>query len=463
MGRGALLLVAIAMAAGCGDDQLEDFPPALPCEPAAELAEDATRTVSFAADHMLCVRATIDDADFERLRRESRFGKYTLGNGFAWALSNCDKNLPPGYNWYSADVDIDGATLQTVGIRKKGFIGSLSEAKPSLKLKTDRLKKGQRLGDTERVTLNNSAQDATRFITCMAYDVFAAAGHPAPRCNLANVMVNGRAMGPYAHVEAIKKPFLRRVFGNDSGSLYEGTVADFTAGHLAGAADGVLGHWQPKTDDTDPNGKPLLGVLAALETDDASVLASLGATVDIKRFVTFWAVEALVGHTDSYTGGSNNFFVYFDPANQGRAVFIPWGADNVFNADGGGPGEGAAPLAGHTNGELARRLSRIPQVRMMVEIELLRLLDAVWDEDALLLRVDTFAAQVRTAQDDPAYDATISTLKSWIRGRRAHVERWLRAGMRAGSETSGACSEGPTDNIDAFDFAAAVKDFGFGL
>ena len=54
----------------------------------------------------------------------------------------------------------------------------------------------------------------------------------APRCSFANVTVNGIHRGVYTNIEPIKKPFLMRVFGNDAGDLYEGTVADLSDGNL---------------------------------------------------------------------------------------------------------------------------------------------------------------------------------------------------------------------------------------
>ena len=46
-------------------------------------------------------------------------------------------------------------------------------------------------------------------------------------CNFARVTVNGEYLGIYSNVESIGKPFLKRRFGNNSGNLYEGTLADF--------------------------------------------------------------------------------------------------------------------------------------------------------------------------------------------------------------------------------------------
>ena len=41
------------------------------------------------------------------------------------------------YTTFAADITIDGETLSNIGIRKKGFIGSQSTEKPSLKINLD--------------------------------------------------------------------------------------------------------------------------------------------------------------------------------------------------------------------------------------------------------------------------------------------------------------------------------------
>mgnify|MGYP003307448277 FL=1 len=64
----------------------------------------------------------------------------------------------------------------------------------------------------------------------MGYAFFNRAGSPACRCALARVTVNGKNLGIYSHVETVHKPLLRRGFGDDRGTLYEGTVTDFHEG-----------------------------------------------------------------------------------------------------------------------------------------------------------------------------------------------------------------------------------------
>ena len=81
-----------------------------------------------------------------------------------------------------------------------------------------------------RFTLNNAKQDPSYVNQCIGYDLFRAAGVPAPRCNFANVTVNGENLGLYVHVESVKKPYLRQYFASDEGNLYEGTLSDFRDG-----------------------------------------------------------------------------------------------------------------------------------------------------------------------------------------------------------------------------------------
>ena len=98
----------------------------------------------------------------------------------------------------------------------------------------------------------------------------------------------GKDLGIYSHVEAIKKPFLSRVFGDDSGNLYEGQISDFN--------DGLVSTFQVKTNELENDQSDLEAVVTALEADDAALWDALDAVIDMDAFLTFWAMEVLVGH-----------------------------------------------------------------------------------------------------------------------------------------------------------------------
>ena len=394
----------------------------LPCSPNVPEGVDPADGVSFDPNHMVCIKVTMDSHNFELLSKETRFDG--AGNGFEQIWTDCSQPWPSAYNWYRADIEIDGVSLSEVGIRKKGFVGSQYSPVPALKIKTDKYVKGQFLGDTERITLNNNGGIIPRMAACLTYEVFAAAGYPAPRCNMASVMVNDQPKGPYVHIEAIKKRFLRRTFGDNTGSLYEGTHTDFV--------EAWLPRWECKTDDTDTSYAPLAGVAQALQKPDDELIDALSTVLNIDRYITFWALEALVNHLDGYSADRNNFYVYFDPTDAGRAVFIPWGADKTFLS--------GFSLDGYLTADLPRRLSRIPAIATRMENELERLLDEVWDDTALLGSIDRYSTHVKSAQQDDSYDTKVEALRTWVRNRPDQIRERLRVGLPVGMEKSLPCT-----------------------
>ena len=394
----------------------------LPCSPNVPDGVDSTDGVSFDSNRIVCIKVTMDPHDFERLASETRFDG--AGNDFDQIWPDCSQPWPSAYNWYRADIEIDGVSLSEVGIRKKGFVGSQYSPVPALKIKTDKYVKGQFLGDTERITLNNNGGILPRMAACLTYEVFSAAGYPAPRCNMANVIVNGQPKGPYVHIEAIKKRFLRRTFGDNTGSLYEGTHTDFV--------EAWLPRWECKTSDTDTSYAPLAGVAQALQKPDDELVDALSTVLNIDRYITFWALEALVNHLDGYGADRNNFYVYFDPTDAGRAVFIPWGADKTFLSDFG--------LNRYLTADMPRRLSHIPAIATRMENELERLLDEVWDEAALLESIDRYSTQVKSAEQADDYNTKVEALRTWVKSRPDEVRETLRLGLPVGMEKSLPCT-----------------------
>ena len=140
---------------------------------------------------------------------------------------------PTPFSYFRGDVTVNGTKLSSVGIRKKGFIGSLDNVRPSLKIKLNHFDDGTRtLEGMDRLTLNNNRQDRSLASQYLSYHLFHQAGVPAPRCNLAVVTVNSENLGIYSHVEAVRTPFVDRHFGTTAGAVFEGTLTDFFADRL---------------------------------------------------------------------------------------------------------------------------------------------------------------------------------------------------------------------------------------
>ena len=175
----------------------------------------------FPRDRLVNVDIELTSSDWDKIRHQGRSIQQSLQAKRQFEM------LESPYTYVKAKVTIDGVTYPQVGIRKKGFIGSLSHTRPSLKIKLDYVDEDLDIDGLSTLTLNNNQQDVSQMSQFIGYSLFNAAGSPAPRSALAKVSVNGRNLGVYSHVESVKKPMMKRLFGNNDGVLYEGTLVDF--------------------------------------------------------------------------------------------------------------------------------------------------------------------------------------------------------------------------------------------
>ena len=126
------------------------------------------------------------------------------------------------------------------------------------------------------------------------------------------------------------------------------------------------------------------------EGDPDGTIADLEALVDLDAYFAFWAMEVLVGHWDGYAGNTNNFFVWSQDDDP-RLVFLPWGADAVFDSD--EPFGWRQPVSVVANGAMANRLYQTEQGKQRYEAAMRANLDA-FDADALLVWADTWSGTV---------------------------------------------------------------------
>lgn len=414
--RRTIVLGAFLLHAGCGGGAAA--PDAGPPNDAG--APDATpdpTAALFDPEHVVEVQIDLAPADWEALRHQAN-------DPLALLAGDCLAGPKvTNFTWFHGDVTVDGTTIQDVGVRKKGFLGSLSISKPSLKIKLDEWVAGQELAGLERLTLNNSRQDPSLIRTCLAYTVFARAGVPAPRCNFAHVTVNGEDLGIYAHVESVDKAMLARNFGSPDGNLYEGQLSDFRAEMLA--------TYEKKTNELDPDRSDLEALAAALTVPDDALLAALEPVLDVEAFFTFWAVEALIAHWDGYASNTNNHFVYHDPASD-RLYLMPWGTDMTF-VDEDPFRSPERPTSVSAGAVLPYRLWTLPAVRTRYVERMDELLGGAWDDAALTAEVDRIATLIGPYVDDVdgSFAAGVAALRGWVAGRRAAIQGELAGGPPA--------------------------------
>jgi spore coat protein CotH len=372
----------------------------------------------FDPEHLVDVRIEMKDEDWDRIRFQSR--------SIFEALQNQAAAESP-FTYSKGTVTIDGVRIEDVAIRKKGFLGSLDENRPSLKIRFDKYTDQAPFGRVDRLTLNNNKQDPSRLSQFLSYKLFNESGTVASRCNFAKVTVNGRYLGIYSNVESMKPPLLERGFGDGSGSLFEGTVTDLLAESVQ--------KFERKTDDSDLTDLQAMAAILEAEQLDVNELESL---LDIQAFIRFWAMESLIGFWDGYTHNQNNYFLYQNPVNS-KYYFLPWGTDSAFTNSVPRPISRIRNKSFHSNSALANRLYRDPATREMYRKTLVEFLSTHWNEDTLLAEVDRVESLLENDvhENNSGFPRAVGKVREFIRGRRRtlekELERWpipLRTGPR---------------------------------
>ena len=325
-----------------------------------------------------------------------------------------------GYGYYKADVAINSQWFRSVGLRKKGNLGSVVSTRPSLKINFDKYTKNQKFEGTDMLTLNNNNQDPTNAHQFLVYSFIERAGGMAPRCGFARVIVNGEDLGIYTNVESIRKPFLKRVFGNSKGNLYEGIGGDFNRRGFSRIA-------HKRGDDEDLLRLHELG--RVLETRRSIPLEQFQEFLNIESFITQWACEVLIGHADSYSNNRNNWYAYQDPETD-QLHFIPWGADAAFR-DPSPYITYPVPKSVKAKGLLCQRLWELPEIRDRYRTEMLRLLNSVWDKKDILNELDRIADMTLSHQEQESYAFQFRSnlIKQFVTHRRSEVMPELRSPM----------------------------------
>lgn len=345
------------------------------------------------------VAITLDPEAWDTLRNQTR-SMYDILEGDCLA-----EPYESPYTYFEAQATFDGEDLGTVGLRKKGLIGSLSTTRPSLRIDADQYVQDARFHGLEHLVFNNNNQDLSRMRTCVAHGLYADAGLVAPRCSLAHVTVNGEDLGLYDNTEGIDEDLVERVTGERPVTMYEGTLSDFR--------EDWLGTFDPKNAESDGVDLRAVSDVLAANSDD-TLIAALEPLIDLDQYFTFWAAESLSGHWDSYNGNTNNFYAYRseDGDAAGRFRFIASGPDATFDSH--EPFGGGQPVWVATASVLANRLIQIPDGKALYEAALRTLLDDVWDVDRRLAQID--------AWKDLTHDYMTSDERGAIRDLREIVE-----------------------------------------
>ena len=355
----------------------------------------------FADEQIVDIRIDLPEESWDTLRNQSR--------SFVDSLQHELAESP--FTNVKANISINGVEIKDVAIRKKGFLGSLDNNRPSLKIKFNEYVDQKPIKGLDRLTLNNNKQDAGRMCQYLSYRMFNRSGTVSPRCSFAKVTVNGKYLGIYSNVEAVRKPFLKAGFGSSSGSLFEGTVTDFFPAWV--------NRFEAKTKKSDP---AVVAKISEIMSEDNPDLEELGKWVDLPAFMKFWAMESLIGFWDGYCNNQNNYFIYQRPDNS-KLYFIPWGVDSSYAKTMPLPPYRVRPRSVHSKAILPNKLYRNPETQEMYQQTLMDLLDTYWNEEELVAEINRAEALLEDEimESNRGFSRGVRNYRRFVESRRKEI------------------------------------------
>jgi len=240
--------------------------------------------------------------------------------------------------YYPADFRWRGTTVRNVGIRSRGN-GSRSGTKPGLRIDFDRYSTRQKFLGLKSVVIRNNTQDASHLHERLSMSLYRYMGLAAPRELHVRFFVNNAYAGLYTLVEAVDKDFLRRVYGENDGYLYDydyDPAAPPYYFQYLGPDPGlyVPKPFNPETNETNPRPDVIERFVNTINSASAATFRTeIEEFLDVRTFLRYVAIEAFLAETDGFLGdwGANNFYLY-RPQHQNRFTIIPWDKSHAFAA-----------------------------------------------------------------------------------------------------------------------------------
>jgi spore coat protein H len=311
--------------------------------------------------------------------------------------------------YVAGDLYLDGVGFARVGLKLKGAAGSFRDIddRPGFTVHLGKFGKDERFQGLRRFHLNNGAQDDSRLCEWIGYEMFTAAGLPAPRVRLGTT-----DLGLYVFREAFDDAFLERIWGHTRGQLWDGGFCQDVDGELElDAGDGS-------------KDRSALRALASLARGiDTQRATKLAAAIDIEHFIDFAALEAMLGHWDGYCGNANNYRLWLPT--RGKAVFLPHGMDQLLQ-------DAEASVLDHPSALVASAVMQQPAFRKRYRERLHALLPLFAPaqlEPRLTALATRLAAELRRTDPEAAdaYAAAVRDLQERFAARAAQLGEQVNA------------------------------------
>jgi spore coat protein CotH len=267
------------------------------------------------------------------------------------ALSKIDSN-PAAEEYVEGSLTFEGETVQKVGIRYKGsigsFVGCLSNrdwanpsgfktcTKLSMKIKMNWQNSDDTFFGLKKLQFHSMNNDDSQLRERLGYRLFREMGVPAPRSVHARLFINGKYVGLFALTEQIDGRFTKQNFEDGNGNLYKEIwpLRDNGQPYLSGEYTDAL----KTNEDENPSVEQMMNFAQELaEAGEEDLKSVVEKWMDIEEIMSYIVVDRAIRNDDGiyhwYCNANectnHNFYWYENPIDETMHL-IPWDLDNAF-------------------------------------------------------------------------------------------------------------------------------------
>lgn len=249
--------------------------------------------------------------------------------------------------WVNGQLFFNGELWQNVGLRYKGnssLMSSWSRGSHKLPFKIDFEKyetKRKFFGFTE-LSLSNNFADDTFLREPFVYQLFEDMGLPASRTALYKLIVDygegEKDYGIYTAIEVSNDTVVKRYFGEDKGNIYEGDGRGVTLAKDV-TTEQIQSFFEKENNKKEADWSDITNLYTVLHdskrlTNSEEWRADLEKIFEVKSFLRWLAMSAVLEHWDTYGGMTHNFYLY---NKNGKLHWISWDHNLVLSAKMGAP------------------------------------------------------------------------------------------------------------------------------
>lgn len=329
------------------------------------------------------------------------------------------------FEYVHANLEFEGVPLKDVAVRYKGN-GTYMDArrsgndKKSLKVDLNEFVKGQKVAGVSKLNFHNNVTDVAWMHEPLAYELYRAAGVPAPRTTYAQVTLNASGvhtndfLGLYSIVENPDNNWAEHNFGSKKGAIFKPVTRELFKFQGTDWAK-YNQAYDPKTDLTVKQQQRVYDFARLLtDADDAEFARRLPEFLDVDEFSRFMAVTVWLSSMDSILMMGQNYVMYLHPKTD-RFLFVPWDLDRAFgNFFSPSPEQMSVRKAWAEDNRFLERVMKVDAVKEAYLARLTEFQGSLFQPERFAKLVDQVAALIRPVveKEDPAklaaFDAAVS-------------------------------------------------------